>query len=175
MERYNLLAQEMGLAYLSNGGSLCLRVNGDSMAPTLRLGDVVWVEPVSAADLQPGDLVVARRAGDLVAHRFLYADQTGWRLKGDACPYPDDPLPAEALIGRAVSVERDGRLIRLDSSEMKAASSKLLRIGRLEASIFLFFKTVDRRMFASKTPAWIKPIERLAGLPFRWITRLLSS
>jgi hypothetical protein len=77
---------------------------GWSMAPTLRDQDRLQVAPLDGA--RPGDLVVARRAGILVAHRLVRLDGAMALTKGDACAAPDPPLPAEALLGRVVAVRR---------------------------------------------------------------------
>lgn len=87
-------------------GPTRLRVRGQSMLPTLRPGDEVLVHPVAVETLAPGDWV-ALRGGFL--HRYL-----GWRkgrivTKGDGHRAFDPAWPPEAVLGRVVEAQRDGR------------------------------------------------------------------
>lgn len=82
------------------------------MLPTLRPGDVVRVEPAGPDDLRPGDVVLCRNGRGALLHRFLGRTPEGWLLtQGDAHLSPDPPWPPEALLGRAVGVEREGRVV----------------------------------------------------------------
>lgn len=93
-------------------GPLRVRVRGGSMLPTLRPGDVVRVEPAGPDDLRPGDVVLCRNGRGALLHRFLGRTPEGWLLtQGDAHLSPDPPWPPEALLGRAVGVERGGRVV----------------------------------------------------------------
>jgi hypothetical protein len=74
------------------------------MAPALGDGDLLRVEAAERA--RPGDVVVARRAGVLVAHRLIRLDGAMAVTQGDACPAPDAPVPTDALLGRVVAVRR---------------------------------------------------------------------
>lgn len=76
-----------------------------SMQPRLRPGDVVVAEPVTAAVVQPGQiLVVADPAfpGRRLVHRFLFRNPDGTlTLKGDANAEPDStPLPPSGVRAR---------------------------------------------------------------------------
>lgn len=93
-------------------GPLRVRVRGGSMLPTLRPGDVVRVEPAGPDDLRPGDVVLCRNGRGALLHRFLGRTPEGWLLtQGDAHLSPDPPWPPEALLGRALGVERGGRVV----------------------------------------------------------------
>jgi hypothetical protein len=90
-------------------GPMRLRVHGRSMLPTLRPGDEVIVHPVTAEALAPGDWVVVRGAQDAFLHRYL-----GWRAgcvltKGDGHRVFDPSWPPDAVLGRVVEAQRDGR------------------------------------------------------------------
>ncbi len=87
-------------------GPTRLRVRGQSMLPTLRPGDEVLVQPVTAEALAPGDWV-ALRGGFL--HRYL-----GWRkgrlvTKGDGHRALDPAWPPDAVLGRVVEAQRAGQ------------------------------------------------------------------
>jgi phage repressor protein C with HTH and peptisase S24 domain len=99
-------------ARLRAGGRERLTLRGDSMAPALTAGDVLDVAPLDGAPL-PGDVVVATRAGMLVAHRVLRVDGGAIWLRGDAARAADPPLPLGAVIGRVVGSERRMSLRRI--------------------------------------------------------------
>lgn len=90
-------------------GPLRLRVRGRSMLPTLRPGDEVVVHPVTAEALELGDWVVVRNARGAFLHRYL-GQRRGYILtKGDGHMGFDPPWPFDAVVGRVVEAQRDGR------------------------------------------------------------------
>ncbi|HOT89973.1 MAG TPA: hypothetical protein PLJ78_01310 [Anaerolineae bacterium] len=87
-------------------GPLRLRVRGRSMRPTLRPGDEVLIQPVTADALAPGDWV-ALRGGFL--HRYLGRYDGYIVTKGDGHKVFDPPWPSEAVLGRVTEAWRAGR------------------------------------------------------------------
>ena len=83
------------------------------MAGSIDSGDIVEVEPVQVGQLWRGDIVLFERNGRLLAHRligFLNDDAAqGLRLvfRGDNHSDCDQPVPAAAILGRVVHVERN--------------------------------------------------------------------
>ena len=90
-------------------GPLRLRVNGRSMLPTLRPGDEVVVHPVTAEALEPGDWVVVRNAQGAFLHRYLGRRDGAVVTKGDGHRALDPLWPSDAVLGRVVEAQRDGR------------------------------------------------------------------
>jgi hypothetical protein len=88
--------------------ALRLMVNGRSMAPLLRPGDVLVVQPGKAGDLLPGQIVVLQDADGFLTHRLIAIGSDTFVTKGDAMPCFDPPAPFSALVGWVQSVERDG-------------------------------------------------------------------
>ena len=90
----NLIAGAKGYAVTSN-----------SMAETLRRGDVVFVRQVSFEELMPGDVVTVRSSGDNFhfTHRIVEIDKESRTIttRGDA-NNADDPMPtqAERIVGK---------------------------------------------------------------------------
>jgi signal peptidase I len=95
---------------LRSGLACELTLRGGSMAPLLRDGDVVCVEPGAP---RPGDVVVAERDGRLVTHRLVSLSDGVAVMRGDACRGDDPPLPVSALLGRVVRVKRRSPMARL--------------------------------------------------------------
>ena len=90
-------------------GPLRLRVRGRSMLPTLRPGDEVVVHPVTAEALVPGDWVVVRSAQGAFLHRYLRTRRGRILTKGDGHRSFDPPWPSDAVVGRVVEAQREGR------------------------------------------------------------------
>lgn len=101
---------ELAVEGLHRSGSLCLRLGGASMLPSLWPGDEVEFTGCIAADVLRGDVVLAIRDGRFFVHRVLGFDDAGDVItRGDAMPGPDPVLPADAVIGRAVRLVRGER------------------------------------------------------------------
>jgi len=107
---------------LEAGGELRLAVTGTSMRPMLREGDYLVIRPLDGPP-RVGEVVVYTRDEQLWAHRLL-ARRAGGRYlltKGDARGRPDAPLTDADIIGRAVAVERGGRITGLGSLASRLA------------------------------------------------------
>jgi signal peptidase len=93
------------------------------MKPLLREGDAVLVAHGNK-DIRRGDVVVFRQEGGLVAHRVLRigVGDAGSVLvtKGDGLSRFDTPVSAKQVVGRVVSIERNGRQMRLDTPGWRA-------------------------------------------------------
>jgi signal peptidase I len=111
---------------------------GSSMFPLLKTGSVIHVEPVTAADLHPGDVMVYQRAGEaVVAHRLVQKSWKHGRLtllaRGDSFSRPaqEDVTPGQVL-GRVVAVEWEkGMEIRIDAGWGRALGIILAAIAPL--------------------------------------------
>jgi hypothetical protein len=90
-------------------GPLRLRVRGRSMLPTLRPGDEVVVHPATAEVLAPGDWIVVRDAQGVYLHRYLGRRNGRVLTKGDGHRALDPSWPPDAVLGRVVEAQRDGR------------------------------------------------------------------
>jgi len=84
------------------------RLEGSSMLPLFRSGDIALVEPLppspsSSFILSPGDCVVYRHAGGLFLHRVLSADENGLLISDDAGLIAAHRVPREEVVGRVVT------------------------------------------------------------------------
>lgn len=67
-----------------------LVVVSGSMAPTIHIGDIVFVRAGGGSDIEVGDVIAYSMEGkQIVVHRVIDIDYSGVRTKGDANPDPD--------------------------------------------------------------------------------------
>jgi hypothetical protein len=101
-------------------GEVRLRVHGGSMWPWLRGGDTLVVRRASAAQLRRGEIALVFQDNRLMAHRVrrVVRNDVGELLlftRGDALAYDDAPVAPGALLGRVEAIERNGRLLSLNT------------------------------------------------------------
>lgn len=102
-------------------GTATVRVNGLSMLPAIRPGDMVTVRRCSVMNLAPGEVAVFTRDGRLFVHRVLAVGPDQLLTKGDSLRTPDPLVEAHHLLGRAESVSRANRAMQLSSRPSIAA------------------------------------------------------
>ncbi len=119
------------------------------MYPTILHEDVITVDPVDASAVKVGDIILYRDQQNLIAHRVIKilkrsekksrsapqgpqdrsvspigagpstSETLQFILRGDARPAGDDPINAEQILGKVVSVERNGCCINPYSLKVK--------------------------------------------------------
>ncbi len=116
------LGCELAAEVLRTSGYLRLRVTGASMLPAIWPGDVLCVRSLGPELAMPGDVVLCRREGGLVAHRAMrrvsHEDGIQWVLRGDSAAGNDGPASSDELLGKIVAVERGSRRL---SPQMRSA------------------------------------------------------
>ena len=122
---------------LKLGYSIRFRPSGRSMYPTIRDGEAVTVEPVSAPDgIRRGDILLYSAERKLTAHRVRLMEKTGdkvfFHLRGDASVSFDEPVEAAQVLGRVVAVERDGRAIDLTGRRARLEHTARISAVRLK-------------------------------------------
>jgi hypothetical protein len=101
-------------AALERGQSVRLTTNGSSMLPFIHDGETVELVPPRSS-LMRGDIVLAQSEEDrYVLHRVVRIEGDGVYLRGDAQKHREGPLPRQAVLGRAVTTSRHGRVRVLD-------------------------------------------------------------
>jgi hypothetical protein len=110
--------QDLSAELLADGLMIRFRASGQSMSPTIRDGEAITVAPVSVADVRRGDILLYQNGRRLLAHRVVRIAtrrDTSPRLtlRGDASVTEDEPIASAQVLGRVVSVERDGRELTL--------------------------------------------------------------
>lgn len=100
-------------ALLADGFGVRFRAGGGSMQPAIGNGDALTLEPVGAAAVRPGDVLLYRKDQRSIAHRVVDIRTRGgaissYLLKGDAASSCDAPVAPHEVLGRLVALERRG-------------------------------------------------------------------
>ena len=112
---------------LEQGKSVRFKANGWSMRPLIQNGDLLTARPIDGRSACIGDIVFYTTARDsVVVHRMIGRRRNSGRtivlVKGDACCGSPDRIAPENILGRVISIERRGRIKRLDTVWQKALS-----------------------------------------------------
>jgi signal peptidase I len=115
------------------GGQHLIPISGRSMLPAIHDGDHALVSH-GCAGVRPGDVIVFRHGGTLIAHRVLRIecgdDGPTFVTKGDNAPQLDPPLSADEIVGRVLAIERGGRHTSLDTTTWRILG-RLIAAGTL--------------------------------------------
>lgn len=97
----------------AKGSSITSVARGASMWPAVPDGSWLTVTPCEATSLRRGELVMFRRHDTIVTHRVVEVRGDGTVLAwGDSVLWPDAPVAAEDVFGRAVVCKRSPALGR---------------------------------------------------------------
>lgn len=115
------IARWLGLAQQGVFLPVTIPLDGVSMQPLIRRNrDLVTIIPLERDPL-PGDVVLFEQpAGRFVCHRVRQIDGDRIQTLGDNCWNPDIWMDRSRVFGLAVSVQRDGRTIILDTDCSRA-------------------------------------------------------
>ena len=105
------LTCEMAAEVLRSCGSLCTRVTGRSMLPTIWPGDTLMIKRTTGNDVAEGDIVWFRRGDRFVVHRVVKKNTSTIMTRGDAMPQPDPPVSGRDLFGKVAFIMRNGKCI----------------------------------------------------------------
>lgn len=130
---------------LRRGQSVRFQAPGISMHPAIKEGETITAVPVSTFDIKRGDILLYLAGRKVIAHRVVSIEKKKsdssnqsskfsprlFLLRGDASTICDEPVEAQQILGKVVSVERDGRSINLCSRR-----AKIFRLAYKSASHF---------------------------------------
>jgi len=119
---------------LSRRSRVWLRVQGSSMLPWVRPGDVAILRKVSPDEIACGDIVLFARDGRFIVHRVVERCVRNGRsllvTKGDGNPHPDNALIPSEILGRVERIYRGDRRIDFHSREKRALGMLIAHVSR---------------------------------------------
>ena len=115
--------KEIIAALLQQRTPISFVAGGPSMNPTIRDGESVFIKPLSAGVLPHGSVILYRNYGRIKVHRCTFNNKRINRVftVGDAAVAGGDWIPAADILGVVESVQRDGRIRRLDTRRARWA------------------------------------------------------
>ncbi len=115
MKSSHAAACELAEEVIRKFGTVRLRVQGTSMTPAIRPGDTISIRRAHPREIEPGEIIMYSRDGQMFAHRVLRRVHENGEMQfltqGDRMLHPDPPVSAENLLGRVVLIERGHRRI----------------------------------------------------------------
>ncbi|MFB0565181.1 MAG: signal peptidase I [Candidatus Aminicenantaceae bacterium] len=109
---------EIFIDQLSRGNSIRMTIKGRSMHPFIKRNDVVTVKPIKLKETRIGDIIAYRRgspSNTLTLHRMIIKRQNYIVTKGDANRHGDPPIYLENIFGKAIIIERNCKVINLET------------------------------------------------------------
>jgi signal peptidase len=121
-------------------GQVRLQVTGCSMLPAVWPGDILIVCRCSSAELHPGQIVLCFRDEALVAHRLVSKIGDHFLTRGDSLYNYDRPFQEDEILGRVVTIVRDGRPMYTSPAWWHGAARFILRRSELCICLLLRWK-----------------------------------
>lgn len=118
---------------LQERSRICLRVQGSSMLPWVRPGDIAILRKVSPEEVRCGDIVLFRREERFFVHRnvewFTWGGRNFFVTKGDANLHADGVIALPEILGRVERIYRGRRRIEFRSPKKRALGVLIARIS----------------------------------------------
>lgn len=90
---------------------------GSSMRPFVKDGDIVEIEPIKEFEsINKGDILLFSRGNAVCLHRAIRLNGSNFTIKGDSSRYIDGKIDKEDIIGKLLSIERNGHQIEINNS-----------------------------------------------------------
>lgn len=136
-------------------GSVCFRVLGASMFPSIRSGDLVFVRSFSYEQASRGDVVLYERGGRLFVHRVIKGAMGGAGIKrshalitkGDALDGEDEPVTRAEFLGRVIRLHRGDRHIDMESVGRIMMGRLIARFSRVSFALYRPARVVKHLLF----------------------------
>lgn len=139
-------------------GTVCLRVLGTSMVPSILPGDLISVQRVGVSEVSKGEIVLWSREGRLFAHRVVACagslEKPLLITRGDRIRHNDPPVSPNQLLGRVTSIQSNGieRGDQKTESLAQASGPREALVRLLQASdrttyLYLRLAAISRALF----------------------------
>jgi hypothetical protein len=132
-------------------GEVRFQVVGSSMLPSLWPGDIVLVRRCAFSELHQGQILQYIRSGLLITHRVAGKGGCDVLAQGDCNAHPDAPVTEAEIVGRVVSVERNGCPVDPAFTPLRRISAWFLRRSDLLVRVLL--RAAQLRGLSPRVPA----------------------
>lgn len=181
-ELISIVSTDLIHQVLDSGARIEARVESGSMAPLIRIGDVIKVARILPEALAKGDIVVYKAGSSLAVHRLVarlrLADGTkAFLTKGDANGIADPPAVAEEIVGRIEQiVTQSGRTVSLTGCVARIISRAIAELSYWSGKIWGYRDRSGHGIMDRAGKSLVKPvgavIRRVYVLLNRLVTRL---
>ena len=134
---------------LERGQRVRMTVNGASMSPFIRDGDVVELEPMHSLPITGDILLVHCSVERYVLHRVSRVEGEVFFLRGDAQAHEEGPFTRGDLLGRVVKTYGNGRVRAHDCGAWRLAGLAWVRSTPLGIWLLRLCRRLRRGMHPS--------------------------
>jgi len=122
----------VALSMLRDGRSVVISAGGASMWPAIKPEDRVVIEPLTGAELRPGDVVALIRLGGFVVHRiievFSHDGHRYYKTQGDASPADEHPSEEYEIAGVVKEIIRGGTRQAVNPRRLPVGINRLMAL-----------------------------------------------
>jgi hypothetical protein len=143
-------------------GEVRLKVNGFSMLPVVWPGDEITVRRSEYEELRRGQIVLYRHNDGLTAHRIERIEHDHLITRGDSLLSSDPPVRPGEVVGRVVSILRNGHGIRPERSPVSRILSLILRRSDFSSRLVIYLLRHLGRYH-------VRPLRRSEDMQVTWV------
>ena len=141
---------DISMSILESKQKVTLKLNGYSMYPFIKPGDVGTISKCSISSLKAGEVIVFKHHNHCIAHRLLKKQiLNGNQLliaKGDTSKKKDKPISEDMFIGRLAALSRNGRNIDLESKKRNITSFLIARTSKVNLPFFILIMEITKSL-----------------------------
>jgi len=157
---------------LKEGRTTLFKMNGNSMHPVLKDGDVGMVQQCDPEKLRIGDIVVFKLRDSFVAHRLIKIQKKGtqtiFTARGDKNLFNDPPFTAEALAGQIIQFNRGKKIFTTADPKVRRLTAFSKTFRKVLIPIYnLNFRVKAYRVRLSESYGSLKANLKIIGKPAR--------
>ncbi len=104
---------------LSKGEHIKVKIVDKGMLPTINIGDIAEIIPIHTSSLKSNNIIFFRQNETFLVRRIIecmYSGNGEFRVKGDNQSEPEPLVAASQIIGKVISIERDGQRIEIEKT-----------------------------------------------------------
>ena len=131
---------------LEKGENFRFRALGWSMAPFIKPGDMLLIEPIGERKPSLGEVVAFSLpgSGGYRVHRVVQRLAEGFLIKGDNMDQADGIVTFECILGKVKIVLRRGKKVRLGINMGRRGIALFSRLGLLPSVVKWFWKMMKK-------------------------------